>query len=45
MIDTLWVVLGVGVFLGFFVGRWSAETFRALHDRKRIWDSRRNYRE
>lgn len=34
-----------GVWLGFLLGRWTAETSRGLHDARSKWDSRTRYRE
>ena len=45
MTDAMWVVFGLGGFLGMFVGRWWAEFRRARYDMGRVWDSRRNYRD
>jgi len=44
MIDAWWLILGIGVFIGFFVGRGSAEYFRARFDRQVVWNNRRRYR-
>jgi hypothetical protein len=44
MIDAWWLFIGIGVFFGFFGGRWYAETFRAMSDRKKVWDGRKGYR-
>ena len=44
MTTTMWMMLGIGGFLGTFVGRWWAELRRARYDMDRIWHSRRNYR-
>lgn len=44
MTTTLWLVLALGVFLGFFAGRWSAETFNARYNMSRVWQSRKGYR-
>jgi hypothetical protein len=41
---TLWLMLALGGFLGFFVGRWSAETHRARSDMSRVWQGRKGYR-
>jgi hypothetical protein len=42
---TLWVVLALGLFVGFLIGRWSAETFRARSDMSRVWEGRKGYRQ
>jgi len=34
----------IGIFLGWYCGRWWAEKQRAHFDRARTWDQRRNYR-
>ena len=38
------LLIGVGVFLGFFVGRWAAESTRARTDMRNTWRNRKNYR-
>lgn len=40
----MWVMLGVGGVVGFFVGRIWAEVRRARHDMNVIWNGRRRYR-
>jgi hypothetical protein len=45
MTEVLWVMLGLGGLLGFFVGRWSAETRRARFDMDRTWQGRKGYRD
>lgn len=45
METALYVMLGIGVFIGFFIGRWSAEVFRARSDMTRVWHGRRGYRQ
>lgn len=45
MTTLMWVILGIGVFGGFYVGRWSAETSAARHDMRRRWNGRKGYRE
>jgi hypothetical protein len=44
MTEVLWVMLGLGALLGFFVGRWSAEGRRARSDMDKVWKGRRGYR-
>lgn len=43
--DTSTIILlllgGVG---GYFVGRWTTETRRAMFDRGNVWDNRKRYR-
>jgi hypothetical protein len=45
MTEVLWVMLGLGGLLGFFVGRWTAETRRARSDMDKVWNARRGYRD
>lgn len=45
MTTAMWTLLGLGVFGGFFIGRWWAEVSRATYDMSRAWSSRRNYRD
>jgi hypothetical protein len=44
MTTAMWMIMGLGVFIGMFLGRGWAEITRARHDMGRVWDSRRNYR-
>ncbi len=44
MTGEMWATGIVGLFLGFFIGRWYAETFAARFDMRRRWESRQNYR-
>ena len=44
MTSAMWMLMGIGVFIGTFLGRWWAEFRRARHDMGRIWATRRNYR-
>jgi hypothetical protein len=44
MTSTMWMIMGIGVFIGMYLGRWWAEFRRARHDMGRVWDTRRNYR-
>ncbi|HEY2095555.1 MAG: hypothetical protein QOI50_2341 [Pseudonocardiales bacterium] len=41
----LWLILLVGVFLGFYLGRWRAENRRARFDQDRVWNGRKAYRD
>jgi hypothetical protein len=43
-VDAIWLILLIGVFLGFYLGRGRAENQRARHDQNRTWESRHNYR-
>lgn len=43
--NALWLVLVIGVFIGWFLGRWTAESRRARSDMNRVWNSRKNYRD
>jgi hypothetical protein len=43
--NALWLMLVIGVFIGWFLGRWTAETRRARSDMNRVWNSRKNYRD
>lgn len=43
--NALWLVLVIGVFIGWFLGRWTAENRRARSDMNRVWNSRKNYRD
>jgi hypothetical protein len=43
--EALWLVLGIGAFAGFYLGRRSAENRRARHDMGKAWDGRRGYRD
>lgn len=45
MTNSMWVILVVGIVIGFFVGRWWAEFRRARFDMDRVWGSRKNYRD
>ncbi|WP_433799012.1 hypothetical protein [Actinomycetospora sp. CA-084318] len=38
------VIAAGGGFVGFFVGRWTAEIRRARYDGRRLWAQRKNYR-
>ena len=45
MVDSaIWVILIIGMVLGFYLGRGRTENQRARHDQARTWDSRHNYR-
>ena len=43
-VDAIWLILLIGVILGFYLGRGRAENQRARHDQSRTWDARHNYR-
>jgi hypothetical protein len=45
MENALWLMLVIGVFIGWFLGRWTAENRRARSDMNRVWNSRKNYRD
>jgi preprotein translocase subunit Sec63 len=45
MTNAMWVILVVGIVIGYFVGRWWAEVRRARFDMDRVWGSRKNYRD
>jgi hypothetical protein len=45
MTEALWLMLALGVVLGFLIGRWTAENRRARFDMDKTWQSRRNYRD
>jgi hypothetical protein len=45
MENALWLMLVIGVFIGFYLGRRTAENGRARNDMNRVWDSRKNYRD
>jgi hypothetical protein len=45
MTNAMWVILAIGIVIGFSVGRWWAETRRARFDMDRVWESRKNYRD
>jgi len=42
--EAVWLVLLIGVFIGFYLGRWRAENGRARADQTRTWDTRTAYR-
>jgi hypothetical protein len=42
--SAIWVILIIGVLIGFYLGRWRTEGRRARFDQDRVWDSRANYR-
>ena len=44
LVDTMWLILLIGVILGFYLGRGRAENQRARHDQDRVWEGRHNYR-
>jgi hypothetical protein len=44
MTSGMWMIMGIGVFIGTYLGRWWAEFRRARYDMGRVWGSRRNYR-
>lgn len=44
LVDAIWLILLIGVILGFYLGRGRAENQRARHDQDRVWDARHNYR-
>ena len=44
MTEVVVLILVIGVFLGFFVGRWWAERQRARYDMYRIWNTRKSHR-
>ena len=45
MVDSaIWVILIIGMVLGFYLGRWRTENRRARFDQDRIWKSRDTYR-
>jgi hypothetical protein len=35
----------IGVFLGFYLGRWRTENRRGRFDQERAWNSRKGYRD
>jgi hypothetical protein len=41
----LWLILLIGIFLGFYLGRWRTENRRARFDQDRVWKSRGAYRD
>jgi hypothetical protein len=43
--NALWLMLVIGIFIGWFLGRRTAENRRARTDMDRVWDSRKNYRD
>jgi hypothetical protein len=43
--EAMLLILALGVFIGFSVGRWWAEQQRARSDMRRVWDTRRGYRD
>ncbi len=45
MTGEMWATLIVGLFVGFFGGRWYAETFAARYDMRQRWERRKKYRE
>lgn len=42
--EVLWLMLVVGVFLGWVIGRWRAESRRARVDMNNVWNNRKKYR-
>lgn len=44
MVELVLIVLVIGMFLGFFVGRSIAERGRARSDMGKIWSGRQGYR-
>lgn len=45
MDSALWIVLFVGVVLGYYLGRWRAESRRARFDQGNVWNARHKYRD
>lgn len=43
-VEVLWVMLALGVFLGWYIGRWRAENRRARFDQQAVWKNRHRYR-
>lgn len=43
-LETVWLMVLLGVVIGFFLGRWTADLHRARTDAKRIMRTRSNYR-
>jgi hypothetical protein len=43
--NALWLMLVIGVFIGWWLGRRTAENRRARTDMDRVWDARKNYRD
>jgi hypothetical protein len=43
--EALWLILVIGVIIGFYLGRWRAENGRARADQHRTWRTRTNYRD
>lgn len=39
-----WLLLGIGMIPGFYLGRWTAEVGRARQDMKKAWNGRTGYR-
>ncbi len=45
MTEAVWLVLAIGIGIGFFIGRWWAERQRAYADMRRVWALRKGYRD
>lgn len=45
MIEAWYLLVGIGIIIGFPVGRWSAERGRARFDMDKTWKGRKNYRD
>lgn len=43
--DGLWLIMLFGGFVGYLVGRWTAETGRARFDMRNVWRGRKRYRQ
>jgi hypothetical protein len=43
--ETMLIMVGIGLWLGYYLGRWRAENRRARYDMDRTWDGRRGYRD
>ena len=44
MTPELWLLLLLSMWIGYYIGRSSAERRRARYEMKRIWEGRANYR-
>ncbi|WP_018331612.1 hypothetical protein [Actinomycetospora chiangmaiensis] len=44
MIESWMLFVLVGIVIGYFLGRWRAETGRARRDGRNAWNGRKNYR-
>lgn len=42
--ETLVVLLIIGVIVSYLLGRWRAENGRARADQRNVWKNRKNYR-